>query len=468
MKHLKIIIIDLNIQSLFVKINHNIFLKLASILAASFIAFGWFYFTARYSVNILFSDAWDFHRVFIKEYSVFKQFIFQFGPQRLGPGLILTGWLNELSGWNAKWISICSAMLIFISGLVYLQIKKKHFGKLNPFDLIIFVLVLSLNQFEILIITPFLSHSPMPALLVSVFCLSFFIRPLMLRNFVLIIINLNLVYSSFGFFMGLLTVFILLVEAFYFLRNSDKRNFRISLIFVLLAILTMGLFFVDYNSSYTKDHVLILWDKPWRYLIYISLSYAGLFGVKSIGYLQIVFGGVIFSTVCYVFLRSVNLLVAKKSTDHKHEILNKIVIILTGYSLLFAINLAFGRLKMGLEFAGSSRYLPYLVPSLIGVYLYISSLDLSLKSLLIPVFFVLIMFLQFSSVKSIAEMNAWYTMKTTWKMNFLKYENAELADSLSNFKVYPHNRQIEDVLLYLKTNKLNLYLDKAELAQPFK
>jgi len=131
-----------------------------------------------------------------------------------GTGTGHYGLLNDVSGSNANWISFTVSFLIFLSCLVYLSIKYKLFGKLQPFDLIIVIVVLSLNQYEVLVITPFISHSAVPALFVSLFCLSLFIRSLYLRNLLLVIINLNLVYSGFGFFMGPVTMMLILIETY--------------------------------------------------------------------------------------------------------------------------------------------------------------------------------------------------------------------------------------------------------------
>jgi len=66
------------------------------------------------------------------------------------------------------------------------------------------------------------------------------------------------------------------------------------------------------------------------------------------------------------------------------------------------------------------------------------------------VFFALILLNQYSSLRSVDEMRAWYEMKSNWKASYLKYEDADIADSLSNFRIHPNNASIQDVLNYLK------------------
>jgi hypothetical protein len=148
---------------------------------------------------------------------------------------------------------------------------------------------------------------------------------------------------------------------------------------------------------------------------------------------------------------------SKTSQAENQVLMSKITFILVAYSLLFVVNLSFGRLRLGLEFAGSSRYTIYIVPSIIGVYFYLNSLSLSKKSIMIPLFFILMIFLQSSSLRSVKDMKAWFEMKSNWKYNYLKYEDADKTDSICHFRVHPNNASIQDVLDYLKKNELNLY-----------
>ncbi len=448
-------------ENTFRSINSSSFFRYASLVAALSISIGWFYFTYRFSVNILFSDAWDFHRNFIQVQTVFQQFVSQFGPQRQGLGLVITGWLNDLSGWNSNWVSMGIAVLFFASAVVYLQIKRKLFGNLNPFDLSIVIVVLSLNQFEVLTITPFMSHSAIPALFVSLYCLSFFIKGMLARHAALIIINLNLVFSSFGFFMGTITVIyftFLLIKSF---GNSAKKQAWANLISLMFALTTLLIFFIDYDLGYAKNHTSFLWNEPWQYLFYMSLSYAGLFGLKGVGLLQIIFGLFVLSVLVFILVKALVKIIPSKAVWNKGLISYYVIAVLIAYSLIFAVNLSFGRIELGLEYAGSSRYLPYLVPSLIGAYYYLNTLRISGKMNLIPVFFTFMIIVQLTSLRATQDMKAWWEMKSRWKKYYLETENPYMADSLSNFKLHPDNESILEVLDYLKENRLNMFREKA-------
>ncbi len=468
----------LSINSSFKRPIKNRWFGIAALAISVFVIARWFYYIDKYSVNLLFSDQWGFHKVFIYDLSLFKQFIYQHGPQRQGLGLVITGILNNMSDWNTRWISFCIGIFIFISSLVYLLIKKKLFGKINPFDSIIILITLSLSQFGIFAINPFMSHSAIPALFTALFCLTLLVRNLMIRNILLLIINLNLVFSSFGFFMGIITPLILIIESFFFFRSKDWKRFIINNITILGAILTIFAFFIDYKSGYISEHTTLLFNKFWEYFYFIGLSYSGFFDFKyapnfqfifgmvvlmpvSAGTLHIIFGLGVFALVCFVFIISFIKMI-KSDNLSKNNTINKIIFVLTTYSLLYVVNLSIGRIEFGLYISQSSRYMTYLVPSLIGVYYYLNTLDIRKRTILISLFMLLMLVSLYSSKYNVMLMKHWHDNKTQWKEAYLKYEDVNIADSISNFTVYPNSEKIIKTLNYLKKNNLNLYLDSEE------
>jgi hypothetical protein len=269
---------------------------------------------------------------------------------------------------------------------------------------------------------------------------------------------LNLVFSSFGFFMGPVTLLLFALEIYLAFRAKKTKEILVGSLSFAAALATIGLFFIGYNTSYIGTHVTFLTNTPWQYLFYISLAYAGVFGIKGIGVLQLGAGFFILLLVIWVFAQSIaRLLRPKQNPSGDGQILSRLLMVLTMYSLLFSVNLAFGRIEFGLLLAQSSRYIPYLIPSLIGVYFYFNSLTMSKKALIIPALFVVMLFSQYISRNSLNDMRIWHDRKALWKTEYLKFEDANLADSASHFTVYPNNEQLKGRLQYLKTHNLNLY-----------
>lgn len=419
----------------------------------------WFYSIYEYSVNVLFFDAWDFHHAFVLGYSPMQQFTAQFGPHRMGPGLVITGFLNDMSGWNSNWISMAIGIMMFLSAPVYLLVKYKLFGRITFFDLSVFVIVLSLVQFEVFTISPFMSHSAVPALLTSLYVLSLFIRNLYARNILMLIINLNLVFSGYGLFAGVITILLFAIEIFSEIKSGKAQRAWVDFISLVLAIATLITFFIGYQMGYTENHTLILWGQPWKYLIFIFLVYAGAFGFMGYSVINVVIGMVAFVIVCVVLLKSLFGLIRNHDATSANNMMDRVLFVMTAYPVIFVVALSIGRIELGYEVAGSSRYIPYLVPSFVAVYFYLNSLRFPLKAYAVPVFFVLMVFLQINSFSSFGGMKYWSSKKLEWKINYLNTLDVKSADSLSNFAVHPNSVSTLKMLEYLKKNNLNLFLD---------
>lgn len=404
------------------------------------------------------SDQWDFYIAFIRDWSFWEKFNMQFGPQRQGIGLVITGLIDNLSGWNTRWTSFIIGVFILFSTVAYVHIKKKMTENLNCFDAFIPVIILSPVQFGIFTVTPFMSHSAIPALLISLFVLSLYIKPLLVRNLVLLVINFNMVFSSFGFFLGVILGILFLLEIFNFNSKNDTKKVVINSISLLITILTFYIFFIGYRSYYVQDFVEF--TKPWRYILFIALGYAGVFGAKGSGLIQSLFGFFILSLVLWAFINSVQKVIFNNSELSSEELVNrKVILVLISYSLLFLVNSGFGRIDLGIHYAQTSRYYPYIVPSVVGVFYFFNLLKAYLKRLFVLLFFFLVIAYQSVSFFDIKLMRYWSGKKQHWKQVYLKYESVSKADSITEFKVHPDSNRVKERMKYLKKHKLNLFLD---------
>ena len=57
---------------------------------------------SRYSVNLLYSDQWDYYGPLFRGEGIVKQFTYLHPPHRQGLGLVLIGWLAPLTHWNTR------------------------------------------------------------------------------------------------------------------------------------------------------------------------------------------------------------------------------------------------------------------------------------------------------------------------------------------------------------------------------
>lgn len=438
------------------------YLKYIFFALVAVVIFRWFYYIDKYAVNILFWDEWDFYNPLFYDFSFIKTFTYQHGPHRQGIGFILTGIIDNLSSWNSRYIAFTNGTLILFSSFIYLLVKKKLFRNLSSVDSLIFLIVLVPAQFSVFSICPNISHGPMPAFFISLYCLSLFVKNLYLRNFFIILINFNMAYIGFGYFICIITPLIFLGETFWFTRKKENGKIIFSILSILLAIFTIYFFLIDFHYNAIAAPFEFPYSKPWEYIIFVALSYSNFFGAQGYAIPTMIIGPVILIIVFFVLMRHVIFLIKHSfNTNSSDVLLSKTIVVLIGFSLLFSFGTAVGRISLGLGAAQSSRYIPYLVPSIIGVYLHVASLNIKFKPLLILGMFLLLISASFITNRNFNLICRVSEGKIAWKNAYFEFENISKADEIAKFKIYPYpdRTKLKEKLNYLKKNKLNLYLD---------
>ena len=416
------------------------------------IIFRWFYYIDKYSVNILFWDQWDFYNAFFNEKSLIEIFRWQHGPHRQGIAFILTKYIDQLSGWNVRWICFAIGILIFASSLIYLKVKKNLFANLNFIDGIIFFIILTPLQYGVFTNTPNLSHGAMPAFLLSIYCLTLFIKSFYLRYTALLIVNFLMIFSGFGIFIGLLTPLLLILDIFK--EKGNIKNQMLLAIILLLSILSFYSFFVDYHFASANPNFKFPHDKPFEYIQFIILSLGNILNLKFAG------GVIITLLSIYVLIKHFIILVKNQVNDNS-ILLSKIIVVLASYSFLFIINTAVGRVSFGVEAGKASRYIPYLVPFIYAIYLHLNSLNTEYKKAYSLVLFLTCIYATTFIRSDVKEMKRFRDGKEAWKRNYLHTGKITRADKLSDFKIYPNPKatKLSKKLNFLKRRKLNLFHD---------
>lgn len=421
--------------------------------------FNWFNCTNKYAINILCWDQWDFYDPFFYHFSFIDTFTYQYGPHRQGLGGLLTWFVDFLSGWNTRYISFTIMWMMIITAIVYYLLQRKLFFGQSAFNLLVFIIALTPTQ--IYMHTPNISHGPMPALLLSLFSASLLIKNYVWRNVLLLIINFNLIFCGFGMFIGFITPLLLAGELYWSIKKKNILYIKIALYSLTISLLSDYLFFVDYHFEPAVHDFKFPAEKPWRYLIFMTVGYSYFWGISTLNFLNYFIGGL--SILLLMYVMSVHMrMIINNSFDPLNDeiILSKIILSLIAFSLLFLFNTAIGRISLGYATVQAPRYMPYLVPSLIALFLHIKSLKIEQRSVLLLLFtviFIPVTILGAGAHLDYMRSNA--ENKMAWKNAWLKYESIEMADSISHFEIYPNaaDADIKEKLLFLKKNKLNLY-----------
>lgn len=414
-----------------------------------------------YSVNIIFWDQFDFMTPFFLKQNAWTMFTWQHGPHRQGLGELLTWVVVQLSGWNTRAESYMIFGVLLVSLLMVLLVKRKLIGHFQLVDLIIPFIVLNKYQWEQFIVTPNVSHSVLPLLLIFVYVLSWMIPNKPWRYTIVILINFLLLFTGFGLFMGFITAAVFGLELITGIRKHQK-----SLVFFLVigfsgAVSSLYLFTCGYKFSPAVACFGFQWDYMLRYPIYIGLMLAKFVGINySMNPVQaIVVGLLILAAFMAAFAWNLRTYFLDPSNpDQTH----KIITILLGFSLVFAAFTSVGRICLGLNQAQSSRYMTLLIPGFIGLLLTISKIRIQKISVALSVL------LAFSLVKTILPFDSdeqdsivnFYEGKTKWKECYLLSGDYPGCNERTGFSVYPADQErVIDRLIFFETNHQNLFLD---------
>jgi hypothetical protein len=313
----------------------------------------------RYAVNVLFSDQWVTYTPLFDNYSWWQTFSMQFGPPRLGLGMFVTELVANLSGWDARAEAFVVGFILVLITACALWLKWRLFRSLTVWDSLIPMICLSLPQIPAHTIVPFPAYSAVPTLLLMFYALSLTCGNVVLRCSLLSALNFLLVFSCWGIFAGVFTPLLL---GYLYLRGEKWTLFPLA-----ASALTFGLFF----SGYTFAPAVACFHFPHYPLIDYFWFVAHLFsystGLPCGTHRYFVtkgFGALLVSGVVFVLASGLRRLHRAKEYAPR----DLVIVFFIGFSLLFAVNAALGRVCVGVCAANAERYQTLLTPVWLGLY----------------------------------------------------------------------------------------------------
>ncbi|MDP8989961.1 MAG: hypothetical protein M3N41_07765 [Acidobacteriota bacterium] len=415
-----------------------------------------FLFISLNSVNILFWDQWDFLRIFFDhDPGMWELFVLQHGPHREGVGLIADKFLYPLTHWNVRAESFMIGGCIFIAMLLALVLKKQLFGKIAYSDVAIPIMFLTLAQYETLIGTPNPAYSGFPLLLIMLYALAHLQPSYLLRYGMLLLINLLLIYTGFGVFIGLITIGLFALDYYWCLRGALSLRPVVPLSGFLMACATLGSFFVKYKFQPAADCFEFPYHNLAAYPWFMALMFPAFAGMKGHILLVTLLGIVILSFALYVFARQVLTLLQR---EVRFRSVHLTMAVMLAYSLLFSANTAVGRVCLGLPAAAQpSRYTTLLIPAFLAMYFFLLTMNEEpLRNILLALFVLLLLPGHVHKPRTVD----WFANgKRAWAACYKQKEDVAYCDSLTNFRVYPDagRTRLKQKLDYLKQHRLNLF-----------
>ncbi|XCN72057.1 MAG: hypothetical protein Q3M24_17340 [Candidatus Electrothrix aestuarii] len=442
------------------------FLNCSIIILLCFILLRWFLLIDRYSVNMLFWDQWDFLGALFDSKGPWELFSWQHGPHRQGIGFFLTKIVADCSGWNTRVESFMIGIVVCLAALTAAFLKLRLVGKITALDIFIALLYLTPLQFGLVANTPNVSHGAMPLLLITLFCLCWTIDGITLRYVLCAIINFMEIYTGFGIFLGCITPILFLSELYLARKRKQTGNMFLAILFFFIALASVLSFFIDYTFCPAAKGFTFPYPQPLMYAEYIIIALGAFCGIRGSHIASMSVGFPAACCMIYIIIKAAASIVrdASNRAMKGNIVQRQIILVLVTFTLTFSLNLAIGRVCLGLETATASRYTPYITPAFFALYLFSTTRKDVPKRLII---FSIVCF--FVTTFSIGNHNRAYAErlcqgKLRWKQAYLQTENIRLANRISGFAVHPNpsRTHLKRKLDYLKEHRLNLYLPSRE------
>jgi len=169
------------------------------------------------------------------------------------------------------------------------------------------------------------------------------------------------VFTGFGFFVGLVQPLLFAAEWVH-ARGDDGRR-RAAALGLVLSALTLIAFFVGWHFVTAVDCFEFPPARPLESVDYLGFLLSRPLGMHRLGGARTwVARGVALAAFGFAAWTLVRLL-------RRDGVAFRIVALLLGFTFLFAVNTTIGRVCTGLPTAGTSRYVPYVVPGWMAVVL---------------------------------------------------------------------------------------------------
>jgi hypothetical protein len=413
-------------------------------------------FVNHNTVNILFWDQWDFLAGLFADADAWTMFRWQHGPQRQGLGGLIIAVLYPATAWNGRADAAASALVMFLAALAALWLVKRVCGSLRAWDAIVPVICLTTTNAESYVLAPNLAHGPLPLLLLVGYALALTVQSHVVRCLALVAINFFSVNTGFTMLMGGVTPILLML-----LASAPGLTRRERLIYgtgVAASLATVALFLYGFVPVSATDCFHFPHERPWDYVSYTGLVLARPFGVIAGPSTQVLVGAAIAvgmgAFVTYATLRVLRVRGASQ--------LWLVTCSLAGFAFLFASSTAVGRVCLGLDSANATRYIPYILPGVLALYLVLrTAADASpVAYALLPVLLVLCIAKE-NDEYSRNEAVTYAGFKQRWRACYLAMHDIETCDTLAGHAIYPAPRatDLQHKLDWLEERGLSLFQD---------
>jgi hypothetical protein len=398
-------------------------------------------FVSTYAVNVLSSDEWDFSAVLFRHGSLWEQFRWQHSIQRQGLGNLLAAAVFALTGWDTRIEAFAIALLLVLAALLALVLKWRVSRRLSLADAVIPALCLTVAQFEILVGTLDLAYAALPLVLLLSTALAWTVRRWPLRIGLVLVLGFCAIHTGYGLFIGALTPLLFTFDALDARLPVAER--RASAVATVASLASLASFFVGYNYEAVRDALAT--PAP----LAARLAFLGQLGAPEVWLGLLVFAGG-FAALAVAAFRQVR---------HRGKTLDRVVLVLLGYSLLFALHAAVGRASLGPSAANAPRYVTHLFGLFFALYLLASTVPTPrVRAAVLITFAVLVGWRELHQERAFTDAGIVAARKAAWKRCMLDGNRLAVCDRRTRpTHPNPVAADIEGKLRYLAEHHLNLF-----------
>lgn len=429
------------------------------VIAGAFIVMGarLALFLNRYTVDIVYWDQWDFLGGLFDDADAWTLFRWQHGPQRQGLGNLILAVLYPATGWNGRADAAASAVALLFAALAAVWLVKRLFGSLRPWDAVVPMLFLTTSSAETYVVAPNIAHGPLSALLLIVYALALTIRAHGQRCAAVVIVNFFCINTGFTLLLGALTPALLLILACApQLTTRDRAMYAAS---IAASVGTLALFFYGFVPGSATDCFEFPYARPWEYAPFVGFVLSRPFGLDAgMDGARLLLGTSAFIAMTgFVGYSGFRLLRVRGDSSFW-----AVIVLLGGFALLFASATAVGRICGGMASATASRYIPYVIPGLLSLYLVVrrSASRSPVAYALLPVFLVACLAKERDRFAA-HEANDYFNYKRRWRECYLSMHDIAACDTWAGHQVYPAPEltHLQQKLDWLEARGYSLFRD---------
>ena len=409
----------------------------------------------RYAVNIDYWDQWDFLHGLFDGAGTWSLFRWQHGPQRQGLGNLVTAVLYSATGWDGRVDAAATAVVMLLSTIAGLWLVKRLCGPLRPWDVIVPLIFLTTSSAETYVVATNLAHGPLPALLLTSYALALTIPSRTARCITLVLLNFFAVNTGFTLFLGGITLLLLSVQA-----GAPGRTAHDRILYgagIAAGVGTLFVFFHGFVPLSATPCFQFPHSRPWEYVPYTGFVLARPFGfLAGDSVSQVLTGTVVaLGMTGFVMYAGVRMIQSRGDSAFWAATFS-----LAGFALLFAAGTAVGRICLEFVSANASRYIPYIMPGMLAIYLVIrrNAAKSPIAFALLPVLLIACIAKETEETSKI-EAETFFKYKQRWRDCYLATHDIGVCDASAGHAVYPSPEatHLQKKLDWLEQHRYSLF-----------